>query len=116
MTHLVVLRCRNLDISVNRDNIWPRVLLKFHGFNRTGLGAAEARENASKKGSRACYSKWCEGMAVDTCRGRSAAAGWRGRRIGRGRSRRRICIDWRGEDRHRVLRTKAQTLENEPIK
>ena len=62
MIHLVVLRYRNLDISecMNRDDIWPRVLLKFHGFNRAGLGAAEARENTSKKGSRTCYCKLCE--------------------------------------------------------
>jgi len=32
-------------------------------------------------------------MAADTCRGRSVAAGWRGKKIGRGRSRRRICMD-----------------------
>jgi len=29
-------------------------------------------------------------MVTDTYRGRSVAAGWRGRKIGRGRSRRRI--------------------------
>ena len=59
MTHLVVLHCRNLDISecMNRDDIWYRILLKFHWFNRAGLRAAEARENTSKKGSRACYCK-----------------------------------------------------------
>ena len=61
------------------------------------MGAAEARENTSKKGSRACYCKWCEVMVADTYRGRSVAAGWRGRKIGRGRSRRRICTDRGGE-------------------
>jgi len=44
----------------------------------------EARENASKKGSCACYCKWCEGMVADTYRGRRVAAGWRERNIGRG--------------------------------
>jgi len=73
--------------------------LKFHGFNRVGFGAAEVREKASKKGSCACYCKWCKVMVADTYRGRRVTAGWRGRKISRGCSRREDLYRlWRGED------------------
>ena len=94
MTHLVVLRCRNCGVSRlgNGDVAWPWTLLKkFRRFRSARLRAAEARVNASKKRSRAGKE-----MAADTWGWGSVAAGWRGRKIGRGSSKRRICMDCGG--------------------
>jgi len=45
-------------------------------------------------------------MVADTYRGKSVAAGWRGRKIGRGRNRKKICMDCGGE---RILSQNSQT-------
>jgi len=94
VAHLVVLRCRNFHVSRpgNGDVAWPPTLLKkFCRFRSVGPRAAEARENASKKHSRAR-----EDMAADTYRWRSVAAGWKGRGIGRGGSSSWVCRDGGG--------------------